>query len=150
MILSLVQAVARRAGAATAPVGRAEGHPVGWAAARADRRRKALRHVAASGVTANWMARTRRGGWRGWNGPGRAGPGRAVKRHFGHSLSLESCLCTQNRVPEVSLRRRRVLLVAAHSTPYGAARGKREARDESSSGVRGAREECGNCIRDCA
>jgi hypothetical protein len=36
----------------------------------------------------------------------------------------------KSRVPEVSLRRRRGLLVAARSSPCGAARGNGEARDE--------------------
>src|ERR1044071_1721407 len=39
----------------------------------------------ASGVTDNWMARTRQGGRRVRNGPRRACAGRVVKRQLGHS-----------------------------------------------------------------
>src|ERR1043165_8334684 len=79
----------KRAGAATAPVGRAESHAVGWRAARRTEV-QALKREIASGVTASRMARTRQGGWRVRNGPRRACAGRAVKRHFGHSHLLRS------------------------------------------------------------
>ena len=111
------------AGAATAPVGRAEGHAVGWHAARRAEGVRALRRGIASGVIANWMARTRLGGWRVRNGPRRACAGRVVKRHFGHSPTPGWSLPAKNRVPEVSLRRRRGLLVAARSSPPAALRG---------------------------
>src|ERR1041385_8195833 len=89
--------------------------------------------VLASGVTANWMARTRGGGWRARNGPRRACAGWAVKRHFGHSPSRTASFAMKNRVPEVSLRRWRVLLVAARSSPCGAARGKAQVTDSGQS-----------------
>src|ERR1044071_7531565 len=48
----------------------------------------------------------------------------AVKRQFGHSTSRRACKYENPtaRVPKLSLRRRRVLLVAARFSPCGAAR----------------------------
>ena len=59
--------------------------------------RQAQRNLArtASGVTANWMARTRQCGRRVRNGPRRACAGWVVKRHFGHSPSLLWCTCEE-------------------------------------------------------
>src|ERR1044071_376434 len=73
------------AGAATAPVGRAEGHAVGWHTARAAPQVRAPRRAIARGVQDTWMARTRQRGRRVRNGPRRACAGWAVKRQFGHS-----------------------------------------------------------------
>jgi hypothetical protein len=77
------------------------------------------------------------------NGPRRACAGRVVKRHFEHSPSRKRRLHTRNRVLEVSLRRRRGLLVAARSSPCGAARGNAMLAMNRGCGVRVARDKCG-------
>jgi len=109
--------------------GRAEGHAVDWRAARSHRG-TSTEERDASGVMANWMAQTRQGGRRVRNGPRRAGAGWAVKGHLGALAFTRLVVHATNRVPEVSLRRWRVLRVAARSAPCGAARGAPDACDE--------------------
>jgi hypothetical protein len=109
-------------------VGRAEGHAVGWRAAR---------RAEGAGTEARHCEQ-RDNQLDGPNAPGRvASEERAatsVRRAGGEAtlralVFTEAVLSAKDRVPEVSLRRRRVLLVAARSSPCGAARGKRDAGD---------------------
>ena len=84
---------------------------------------QALRREIANGVIGNRMARTRRGGRRVRNGPRRACAGVGGEATLRALAFAQLWICTRSRVPEVSLRRRRVLLVAARSSPCGAAWG---------------------------
>jgi len=111
-----------RAGAATAPVGRAEDHAVGW--------RDARRATGAWQLSATCERRDSQQD--GPNAPGwAASEERATTsvRRVGGEATLQAppsrrrLRNAKNSVPEVSLRRRRVLLVAARSSPCGAARG---------------------------
>ena len=110
------------AGAATAQVGRAEGHAVGWRDARR----------AAGAPQQGTICERRDSRLDGPNVPERvASEERAATsvRRVGGEATLRALALTNSRalivirVPEVSLRRRRVLLVAARSSPCGAARG---------------------------
>jgi len=110
------------AGAATAPVGRAEGHAVVWRAAR--------RTTGARTKTRNCERRDRQ--LEGPNAPGwwrvRNGAATSVRWAVGEAtlwaLALgDVVISAKSRVPEVSLRWRRGLLVAVRSLPWGAARG---------------------------
>jgi len=77
----------------------------------------------------------------------------SVRREGGEAtlraLASTSSACgAMNRVPEVSLRWRRVLLVAAHSSPRGAAWGNVKLATNSLMAFRDARDNRGNFLRD--
>src|ERR1043165_1364053 len=98
--------------------------PCCWLARRSPRWKcKTPKREIASGVTDDWMAGTRLGGRRVRNGPRRAcawAGGEATLRALVFAVPWSNAM---DRVPEVSLRRRRVLLVAVRSSPCGAAWG---------------------------
>jgi hypothetical protein len=130
-------------------VGRAEGHAVGWCDAR--------RALGATQLRANCERRDSQ-----LDGPNALGrvaseerAATSVRRVGGEAtlraLALRrSCSNEGNQVPEVSLRRRRVLLVVARSSPCGAARGNGTLAMNRVNGFRDACNNCGNGVRDCS